>query len=407
MSGILDFIYDSELFVDLYTVLEIDMDAKQDEIKTAYIGLAKKNHPDHGGSSDKFQEITRAYEILYNKETRKEYDLYYLKKSMDEFKGDDILRLKDEYKNFISSNAKPISAEELNKLYSETFNEFREEYKETKINEKDLTNRLNDFEIERKNTQIETSDDSLANFIKEHGQDININDIFEFLKFKNSKCFNNNIVEKELGTLDSMPGYADGYSSFVSDDEHFGSNFYSNVSDMNNYMSKESMENLNYDEFIGWKNNKHQNTKLSESELNMYLEQRYDEQSKLYNEVESSLEKSSKRKEVEKFLKTKHLTEDIERYYENIDGTNSKIISKTKTNSKTNTNLKTKTNTNTNTNSSNLDDMLNYMEKIKLDEFSQAEPTVNSSKSEPTDFIDLKESINLPKINNVRKREFK
>jgi curved DNA-binding protein CbpA len=82
----------------LEQILEIDMDAKQDEIKTAYIGLAKKNHPDQGGSSEKFQEITRAYEILYNKETRKEYDLYYLKKSMDEFKGDDILRLKDEYK---------------------------------------------------------------------------------------------------------------------------------------------------------------------------------------------------------------------------------------------------------------------------------------------------------------------
>ena len=66
MTGQLDFIYDSETFIDLYAILEIEMDVKIDKIKIAYIKMAKKNHPDQGGSSEKFQEITRAYEILYN-----------------------------------------------------------------------------------------------------------------------------------------------------------------------------------------------------------------------------------------------------------------------------------------------------------------------------------------------------
>jgi len=37
------------------------MDAKSDVIKIAHIKMAKKNHPEQGGSSEKFQEITRAY----------------------------------------------------------------------------------------------------------------------------------------------------------------------------------------------------------------------------------------------------------------------------------------------------------------------------------------------------------
>lgn len=390
-GGTLDFIYDSKTFVDLYTVLEIDMDAKQDEIKTAYIGLAKKNHPDQGGSSEKFQEITRAYEILYNKETRKEYDLYYLKKSMDEFEGDDILRLRDEYKNFVTSNSKPISKEELDKLYSETFDEYRDKYKEDKIDQVDFNSRINDIEVERKNVEIENSDDTLANFMKEHGKDININEVFEYLKHKNSNIFNNNsIVMKEWGTLDSMPGYSTDFTSFTDDNEYFGSNLYSNISEMNNSMTNEPINNnLNIDEFINWKNSKRSDTKLSESELDVYLKKRQEEQSKLFDEVEINLTTTSKRKEVEKFLKTKHLSEDVERYYDNLED-------EEKDKKKSTDKIK----------NSNLDDMLSYMEKIRAEEFNDEKPE-SLEKSLESDFSDLKSNRDLPKINNVRKREFK
>ena len=414
-GGLMDFIYDSEIFVDLYTILEIDMDAKQDEIKSAYIGLAKKNHPDQGGSSEKFQEITRAYEILYNKETRKEYDLYYLKKSMDEYKGDDILRLKDEYKNFVVSNSKPITKDELDKLYSETFDKIREEYKEDIIDQVDFNNRIKDIDVERKNMEIENSDDSLVNFMKEHGNNISLNEIFEYLKFKNSNVFGGSIVTKEWGTLDSMPGYSNGYTSFSDDNEYFGSNLYSDISNMNNNLSKESMKNLNIDDFVNWKNTKRADTKLTNSELDIYMQKRDEEKNKLFDEVETNLTNSSKRKEVEKFLKTKHLTEDVERYYDNLNEFDNFDTKKSKTNNTKHHNLTyqsdksiqfDKSNQSDKSTNSNLDDMLNYMEKIKNDEVVN-EKHKQSTKSGETDFVDLKSGRDLSKINNVRKREFK
>ena len=42
MSGILDFIHDSEVFIDLYSILGIEMDVNISEIKIAFINLAKK-----------------------------------------------------------------------------------------------------------------------------------------------------------------------------------------------------------------------------------------------------------------------------------------------------------------------------------------------------------------------------
>jgi hypothetical protein len=50
--------------------------------------------------------------------------------------------------------------------------------------------------------------------------------------------------------------------------------------------------------------------------------------------------------------------------------------------------------------------MLNYMEKIKTEDFSQ-EDLSKQSATPGEDFVDLKTNRDKPKINNVRKREFK
>lgn len=406
MSGHLDFLHDSEIFVDLYSTLEVDMDAKQDEIKLAYIKLAKKSHPDHGGSSDIFQQITRAYEILHNKDTRKEYDLYYLKKSMDEFKGDDIIRLRDEHKNFMAANTKPISKEELDKLYADTFNEYKEKFNnDPKLNENEFATKINDISLERENMNIETSDDSLANFIKENGQDsIKINEVFEYLKYKNSGCFSNSLTTSNIGTLDTLPGYSTNYSSFMDENEYFGSNYYSDITGMTNVLAKESMNNLNMDEFMNWKSTTRTDVKLTDNELEVYLDKRKQEEAKLSNEIKEGLNNSTKKKEVQNFLKTKHLTEDMEKYYDDLE----------KIDNKKTTNIDTKKNALT-------DDIFTYMEKIKNDEFTLSNESnlgsssgsnsgsssgSGSSLSEAT-YADLKSGRELPKINNVRKREFK
>ena len=45
-----------------------------DDIKKAYRKLAIKNHPDKGGDPEKFKEIQKAYDILFDREKRDIYD---------------------------------------------------------------------------------------------------------------------------------------------------------------------------------------------------------------------------------------------------------------------------------------------------------------------------------------------
>lgn len=373
----MDFIYDSDVFIDLYTLLDIDAQAESNEIKNAYIKLVKVHHPDHGGNTEMFQQITKAYEILHNKETRKEYDLYYLKKSMDEIRGDDYNRLKADYKNYVDANKKPVSKEKLDEIYADMFKD-REQYKETKIDNEELKKRFNDIGFERDNDIIENSNNKLKEILDEintkSDQPVSISDLFEYLQYKkiNSNT-STELMVGELGTLDTLPGYGTNYTSFVSDSEYFGSNLYSDING-NKELNPENAE-ISYDDFSSWKNNKHHDTKLSSDDIQSYLERRKNEENFIFNQVESDLHNSTKKREVEKFLKTRHLTENIDDYYnrlhdkpksqtnldDNTEITNSEII----------TDFKPKSN----------EDMLDYMDRIK-----------NEDKKV---------------VSNVRKREFK
>lgn len=64
---------------DFYQVLGVSRDASAKEIKSAYRKLAKQYHPDANPDTDtteKFQEINRAYEVLNNPDLKKKYDMY-------------------------------------------------------------------------------------------------------------------------------------------------------------------------------------------------------------------------------------------------------------------------------------------------------------------------------------------
>lgn len=65
--------------VDFYRVLDVSRSADAREIKSAYRKKAKQYHPDANPGKDtteKFQEINRAYEVLNNPDLKKKYDMY-------------------------------------------------------------------------------------------------------------------------------------------------------------------------------------------------------------------------------------------------------------------------------------------------------------------------------------------
>jgi molecular chaperone DnaJ len=63
---------------DFYKVLGVGKDASADDIKKAYRKLARANHPDsHPGdkaAEERFKSIAEAYDVLGDKEKRKQYD---------------------------------------------------------------------------------------------------------------------------------------------------------------------------------------------------------------------------------------------------------------------------------------------------------------------------------------------
>ena len=64
---------------DFYRILGVSRSADPKEIKSAYRKLAKQYHPDANPNEDtteKFQEINRAYEVLNNPDLKKKYDMY-------------------------------------------------------------------------------------------------------------------------------------------------------------------------------------------------------------------------------------------------------------------------------------------------------------------------------------------
>ncbi len=58
----------------LYDDLDIDKDATQTDIKKAFYNKAKTEHPDKGGTEERFQIVQHAYSILKDEKKRSFYD---------------------------------------------------------------------------------------------------------------------------------------------------------------------------------------------------------------------------------------------------------------------------------------------------------------------------------------------
>src|ERR1700685_3545866 len=64
---------------DFYQILGVPPDASQDDIQRAYRKLARTYHPDVNkdpGAEDRFKEVSEAYDVLSDPDTRRRYDAF-------------------------------------------------------------------------------------------------------------------------------------------------------------------------------------------------------------------------------------------------------------------------------------------------------------------------------------------
>src|SRR5260370_38583349 len=64
---------------DFYEILGVSRTATQDEIQRAYRKLARSHHPDVNkdpGAEDRFKDISEAYSVLSDPQTRRRYDAF-------------------------------------------------------------------------------------------------------------------------------------------------------------------------------------------------------------------------------------------------------------------------------------------------------------------------------------------
>src|SRR4030067_1121566 len=79
-----------------YTILGVNKNASDEEIKRAYRKMAMKYHPDRNPNKkeaeERFKEINEAYAVLSDKEKRKQYDTFGAEGFRQRFTQEDIFR---------------------------------------------------------------------------------------------------------------------------------------------------------------------------------------------------------------------------------------------------------------------------------------------------------------------------
>ena len=280
-------------FVDYYKVLDIDINASVELIRISYLQLAKKNHPDQGGNAEKFQLICEAYECLYNKNSRKSYDLKYLKKNYDDLKEDEFVKFRSEFKEFEQMNKKSLSKDELDNLTKQLQDPSTHAYGTTSI---DIKQRLNDISIERDNQDIELKDDSIKNVLELNNLDIN--DIYEYNHhstfIEGSSNDNTNIIN--LGTFDLLCSNLNkNYSLIAERVEENSNSLYTCIDefDANNKIDKTDTFNK-IDKLKEWKINKVATSKLTSDKIEEYIMNRKKEEEEIIKNFDCITKKISK-----------------------------------------------------------------------------------------------------------------
>jgi DnaJ-class molecular chaperone len=84
-----------QTFVNYYKALGVAPSCTNQQLRVAYVALAKEQHPDKGGNVHSMRVLNQAYSTLKNPATRNEYDRHYRKQVLGE-KVSDLSFNKDE-----------------------------------------------------------------------------------------------------------------------------------------------------------------------------------------------------------------------------------------------------------------------------------------------------------------------
>lgn len=276
-------------FVDYYDILELPENCTQKEIKNAFYRLAKIHHPDQGGNKIIFQQITDAYETLYNKESRNEYDSLYQMNKNKEFNDNGFFTLMKEHRDFVNNNFKELTTEEIDEIYG---TQFKPSTRDTEFKTDELIGRINDIKLEKKNLEHEFEDTTLNNFIKEN-EKVDVNLLMEYICQQKPKT--SEIVPFDnIGGIDSLSsGYFSSNASMFNDDyASASSGMYSNISAFDaNGISNST--NVDFSGFDKWKKSKVEQDKLKDDEIKSYRDKRREEDA----EIKRILEENSKHRE--------------------------------------------------------------------------------------------------------------
>jgi len=94
----------------LYDILEVDKNSSKEEIKKSYRKKSKKCHPDMpGGNTEKFKELSIAFNILIDDSKRKKYDETGnedFANKIDDLTSEAIRRISMIFTNFLDNLAK-------------------------------------------------------------------------------------------------------------------------------------------------------------------------------------------------------------------------------------------------------------------------------------------------------------
>lgn len=300
--------YDYDVFVDYYNMLNLEMNATSDDIKKSYFSLVKKHHPDQGGSEALFRKITEAYEILSDKNSRREYDSYYLRGDTNNYLNDELLVLKNGYQNYIDENVKELNEDEKEKLYFDIIKSIQNDNKkivdEQLLNSENMLTNFENLNLDRKNAMIEEQDDSVFNLInkinsqkKPDEYQMTINDVFDYYKHKqNKQNQSTQLVNMDFLTLsDINDPMTSNYNFIDPDQDNKNSTLFSFYNDMHT-SNKDDLstfiKEMNENDFLEWKNENDKiiiNTPVVEEDFDNLIRRRKQEGIEIKNTIESNL----------------------------------------------------------------------------------------------------------------------